>query len=172
MYIISSFCSSKPSKVESKLIRFSSLGHHLMFYLCHSQFHQFPILGSSFYLKLIFCSFCFSSLGRHPRFYLCLIFIHLVSNHWNVILCSTQDQSIVSFVSHHCDAIVVCIYVRSQFLWFSNIGMPAYVLYRFIVSFFDFQSLGSHRKLYLWLFICSFDFSSLRPHPRLYLCSL
>ena len=66
---------------------------------------------------------------------------------------------------HHCDAIVVYIYVHCQFLWFPNIGMPSYVLNRFIVSSFDFQSLGSHPKLYLWLFICSFDFSSLRPHP-------
>ena len=52
---------------------------------------------------------------------------------------------------------------------YPNIGIPSYIMYRFIVSSFYFQSLGSHPKLYLWLFICSIGFSSLGPHPRFYL---
>ena len=129
MHIISSFCSSKPSKVQSKLIRFSSLGHHLMF---------------------ILSSIGFPSLGCHPRFQFvskAYLFVPFVFHHWDAILGSIYVEFSFIWFPIIGKSSYVLPRISQLFLSFLIIVTPSQFVSMFVLSSFAFQTLGCHHTL-------------------------
>ena len=110
--------------------RFSSLGHHLMFYLCSFlvplvSHHWDAILDSSFYIKLI---------------YLFLFFFH----HQDVILGSIYVE--FSFIWFPIIGMSSYVLPRISRLFLSVliIVTPSQFVSMFVLSCFGFQTLGCH----------------------------
>ena len=101
--------------------------------LCSISIYSFFIRMSGYFLFVFLpFSFCLSSLVHHPRFYLSFLFLHLSLivcsfNFWTMGYDLRFNLSLmfVPLISHHWDSILSFIYVYSFFFCFPVIRTPS-----------------------------------------------